>query len=989
MTVSVIDGAGASDARPVQIVVRDRSEAPDAPARPTVRATEKSSRSLDVSWNEPNNPGPPITGYEIRFRKGTSGNYTVLENIQGTKTTIAPEDDDSTQDTDERLSPNTSYEVHVKANTDERDSAWSALTTGRTSAGNQDAIFDDRPDDEAAKTDRTIERTVNENTRAGQNVGSALRAQDRDSLTYKLVAAVAPNAEDFNKFDINKSTGQILTKDALSTEDTCSSTADSSLTGGHQENCTYLVSVEVSDGLDEHGNKEEGDPADDAAAELRVDDRITVRIIVRDVNEVPAAPKVTVTSPAVAADATEATLVVTWNMPENTGPVIDGYVVECTGAGITSTSPCPQPQSPSLTNAEQSYTITGLTPNSSYRVRVRARNAEGLGTWSTQESQSTSKAGNAIPTITNPGTLTVSEDARSGSAVGDAPVEADDSDSTLALSYDIEGPNDDLFNIDSIGQIKTRKSLNHEDSRCYDDSDPNNTTCEYTVRVKVSDRDNGSAYEVVTISVTDVEEPPSAPATPTVTAKADTGRSLEVTWNEPTNTGPPITAYQIAYRKYRQGTNADQYQVIDHRSTERKFTILTIGDPAVPLEPQTQYEVQVRATNGEGTPGANANNVPWGDYSALRRASTGGSNVRPAFSNTESLITLEVPENTRSGQNVGSAVEATDADRGNRLTYTLEGPGMDSFTITSTGQIRTKSGATYDYESRQGYSVTVKVDDGQRKDNSVATKSVTINVEDRDEPPSTPSAPRVMAMAGSTDSVRVTWDEPNNTGPPINDYDVQCLNCPARVSHDGVDRNMIITGLTPGTRYNVQIRAWNDEGHSEWSGSGAGSPNADVANQEPIFSGGARTFDVEENSIVAGDPIGSPVTAVDPDLDTVTHTLEGSDATSFAIDAGSGQIRATSEMNYEEKSRYSVTVKATDTRGGSASVGVTINVTDVNEPPDTPLVPTVTAASSTSLQVTWYPRPRRRTPARPSPTTTTGTASHRGPGPRSPIRRSE
>ena len=106
----------------------------------------------------------------------------------------------------------------------------------------------------------------------------------------------------------------------------------------------------------------------------------------------------------------------TWNKPENTGPAIDGYVVECTGAGITSTNPCPQPTSVTdLTNDEvQSYTIDGLTPNSSYRVRVRARNAEGLGTWSTQESQSTSKAGNVIPTITDPGTLTVSEDARSG-----------------------------------------------------------------------------------------------------------------------------------------------------------------------------------------------------------------------------------------------------------------------------------------------------------------------------------------------------------------------------------------------------------------------------------------------------------------------------------------------------------------------------------------------------------------------------------------------
>ena len=950
VTVSVYDGVGASDARPVKIEVRDRSEAPDAPARPTVRATEKSSRSLDVSWNEPRNPGPPITGYEIRYRKGTSGSYTTIEDIMGTKTTIAPEDDADTTDVDERLTRNTSYEVHVKANTNERDSEWSALTTGRTSAGNQDAIFDDRPDDEAAKAERTIERTVNEDPQDKRNVGSVVRARDRDSLTYKLVAAVSPNDEDFNKFAINESTGQILTKDSLNTEAECSA-ADSALTGGHQENCTYLVKVQVRDGKDEHGNKE----ADDANPAVTLDDEITVQINVRDVVETPAAPKVTVTSPLVASGATEATLAVTWNKPDNTGPAIDGYVVECTGAGITSSKPCPQPPSPSLIDDEVSYTIEGLTPNSSYMVRVRARNAEGLGTWSISENQSTSKAGNAIPTIATPTpTPEVSEDARSGSAVSGDPVLGDDSDSTHRLTYEVEGPNSDLFTIDTSGQIKTRTTLNHEDPRCYNDSIPSDTECTYTVRVKVSDRDNGSASANVTIEVTDEPEPPSAPATPTVTAKADTGKSLEVKWNEPTNTGPPITSYEIAYRKYRQGSNPDEYEVIDHTDPERKVTISTIpdvNDDDMPLEPQTQYEVRVRATNGEGTAGLGG--TPWGDWSQLRRASTGASNVRPVFSNTDSLITLLLPENTRSGQNVGSAVEATDADRGNRLTYSLEGPGKDSFTITSTGQIRTKSGVTYDYESSQSYSVTVKVDDGQRKDNSVATKSVTIDVEDRYETPSTPSAPMVVGISGSTDSVRVTWNEPGNTGPPITDYDVHCQNCPYSVSHDGADRSMIITGLTPGTRYDVQVRARNAEGHSGWSRSGTGTPNADVTNQEPIFSGGARTFSVVENTVEAGDPIGNPVTAVDPDLDTVTHTLEGTDAASFTVDAGSGQIRATATLNYEDRSRYSVSVKATDTRGGSATVGVTITVTDVDEPPDTPSPPTVTAASSTSLQVTW------------------------------------
>ena len=37
-----------------------------------------------------------------------------------------------------------------------------------------------------------------------------------------------------------------------------------------------------------------------------------------------------------------------------------------------------------------------------------------------------------------------------------------------------------------------------------------------------------------------------------------------------------------------------------------------------------------------------------------------------------------------------------------------------------------------------------------------------------------PAAPAVSAIAGSTSSVRVSWDAPSNEGrPPIVDYDVQ------------------------------------------------------------------------------------------------------------------------------------------------------------------------------------------------------------------------
>ena len=90
---------------------------------------------------------------------------------------------------------------------------------------------------------------------------------------------------------------------------------------------------------------------------------------------------------------------------------------------------------------------------------------------------------------------------------------------------------------------------------------------------------NGSASANVTIEVTDETEPPSAPATPTVTATADTGRSLEVTWNEPTNTGPTHhrlrgSVSQVSPRHELRW----HYTVIHPESTERKVTITTIPD---------------------------------------------------------------------------------------------------------------------------------------------------------------------------------------------------------------------------------------------------------------------------------------------------------------------------------------------------------------------------------------------------------------------------
>ncbi len=952
VTMTVSDGQGGTDATAVTISVTDVPEAPSKPDRPTVRATQGSSRSLDVSWKAPANTGPAITGYDLRYRKGSSGSFTRIQ-LTGTGTThtIAPPDDESTTDVDERLTPGASYEVYVRAKSPEKTvgGEWSAAGTGRTSAGNKEPVFGDR----SSLTDQnpTTPRTVAENTRAGQSVGKAVSASDGngDKRTYRLVTANV--AAHVAKFDINESTGQILTKAPLNHEaDDCGYDDSANPTV-----CTYTVKVQVWDGLDEHRNKQDASVLNDDNTDndsTIIDDTITVNITVSDVAEKPAAPAVTVTSLANGTD-----LVVTWTAPDNTGPAITGYRLECTGTPTPPEAQCPKDD---IAANLLTHTITGLTANKSYRVRLRAESDEGDGAWSSWVTQSTNKDGNNLPSFTTtPGNLYVAEDAPSaqqslttdsdGQTV--ASLEGDDQDGDT-LTLRLEGPGASRFTIDNTsGQIKTRSKLNYEDAAAY------------AVRVKLSDPNGGSIFHALTINVTDKNEPPAAPSAPRVTATKDSGWSLEVTWSEPRNDGPSITGYQIRYRKTGENPPAawQQWPPDESNVTGRSVKITTSdtapGNTAqVHLEPSTQYEVQVRALNGEGdSTFANANN-----WSTSGRGTTGKGNRRPVFASTAAVVELEVEENTRSGQNVGSAVEATDADK-NGLTYTLEGPGKDSFSITSSGQIRTRS--PLNYEERNKYALTVKVDDRQNKDNSVATKPVTITVTDRREAPSAPSAPKVTGIPGSTDSVRVTWDEPANAGPPIIRYNVQWAVSGSRDSFTradpplgSADRSAVITGLTAGTRYDVQVRAVTlDEDHSDWSSSGTGSPNPDQENRRPAFATRSYTFSVAENTS-PGANVGDLVAALDQDGDTLIYALEGVDADSFDIITtnAAAQIQTKAALNHEEKASYSVSVRARDGRGGTDAVNVTIRVTDVDdEAPDTPFAPTVTAISSTSVQVSW------------------------------------
>ena len=81
--------------------------------------------------------------------------------------------------------------------------------------------------------------------------------------------------------------------------------------------------------------------------------------------------------------------------------------------------------------------------------------------------------------------------------------------------------------------------------------------------------------------------------------------------------------------------------------------------------------------------------------------------------------------------------------------------------------------------------------------------------------------------------------------------------------------------------------------------------------------------------------VGSPVMATDPNDDTLTYTLGGTDAASFSIDAElTGQLQTKAALDKEKKDTYMVMVTATDPVGLSATAAVTIKVTNVDEAPE-------------------------------------------------------
>ena len=104
-----------------------------------------------------------------------------------------------------------------------------------------------------------------------------------------------------------------------------------------------------------------------------------------------------------------------------------------------------------------------------------------------------------------------------------------------------------------------------------------------------------------------------------------------------------------------------------------------------------------------------------------------------------------------------------------------------------------------------------------------------------------------------------------------------------------------------------------------------------VVSHVPVFISEPPVMRFVEENTPPGQAIGEPVSAISSDGESLTYSLWGVDAEYFAIDASTGQLETKEAYNFEARKWYSPMVRVTDGEGGQVSVVVSIVIIDVAE----------------------------------------------------------
>ena len=563
------------------------------------------------------------------------------------------------------------------------------------------------------------------------------------------------------------------------------------------------------------------------------------------------------------------------------------------------------------------YESTGLGSDKAYNVTVRATEADDGDTqtrepWGSLAVTVAVTDVNEPPTITENATPSVPENT---TAV--ATYRATDPDERATITWSVEDPGAGDFTITNAGgALSFASAPNYE------------VKSSYTVTVRASDGTNTDDH-VVTVAVTDVNEPEVlvlSHRTPLI------GEEFTAAFE---GTGDNVTSLTWQWRR---STN---------RSSAGTVIVGATAETYRPVGDDRDYYLRVTASYNDGHGQARKTLQATSEFATLPDSTTNTAPTFPSTLFTGGQTGLSVRENAVVRTVVGVAPQATDTDPGSRsLSYSLAVDGFPidppftdppftdpPFEINATSrQIRVASGAVLDHEDQDTYSVTVTVVD-EFNATDTATFDITIDGRQRTarggrrpigddrggyarylRRPRERHRPRRGRHPDRDDHHDAAEARARGGGPRHADADLHAGQGRPRHVHVHVHGQ----GRRPGQEAHQPPRPGH--GHHQRGQRRAGVRDRnDHAHRFRERPGRATT-------------VGTKVEATDVDDITLTYSLSG--ASEFVID-DTGQISVAPGVTLDREliSSYEATVTATDRLNESDSITVTINVSDVPEPP--------------------------------------------------------
>ncbi len=521
----------------------------------------------------------------------------------------------------------------------------------------------------------------------------------------------------------------------------------------------------------------------------------------------------------------------------------------------------------------------------------------------------TGNVGDNFPPVINDQTLNVPEDAIVGTSIGT--VVATDPDVGDSITYAITGG--DPGNQFSINTATGELTLNGVVDR--------ETTPVYQLTVQVTDLRGLTDTGIVTVNVTDVNEPPSVPAQSfTVFEKSAAGTAVgTVSVNDP-DLGQGGTFAILA------GNISNAFAI--NPSTGE---ITVNNSAAVDYNVIQSFTLTVRYIDG-GTPSLIAFGQITIDVLQV--------NLPPDVPSQG----FSLAENSASGTVVGTVV-ATDANLNQSKAFSIiNGNVNGAFAINAlTGTLTVANSAALDFETQPTFSLTVRV-----LDNGVPPLAglgiITISLSNVNDPPkidqkiytvleSAPAGTVVGTVTATDDDVGQTRTFAIVGGNPGNAFKIDSATGVITVNNSAA----VDWETTPV--FNLQV-ASTDNGAPPATGTATLKINVTNINDPPTnVTFQNMSMSIAENSANLKRVKVADIVVVDDGLGVHALSLSGADSAAFELDGNALYVRSGTNLDFESKPTYVVTVNADDTSLGNtpdAAANFTVKLTDVNEAPVLP-----------------------------------------------------